>query len=66
MQMNVDRPGGTPSNQGAGPASDDEEPIVLGPNKARAATNNRMPARVLIISLTLTAALFAIGYLLVR
>ncbi len=58
-----------PSAAGAQPSAstgDDEEPIVLGPTKARAATMNRMPARVLIVSLTLTAALFAIGYLLVR
>ena len=62
MQMKTDPPG-QPSRTGA---PDAEEPIVLGPTKARGATTNRMPARVLIISLTLTAALFAIGYLLVR
>ena len=44
----------------------EEEPVVLGPEKARAATTNRMPARVLIISVVLTAVAFAIGYLLVR
>ncbi len=65
MQMKIDPPGQPAPKTGAA-AHDDEEPIVLGPNKARAATNNRMPARVLIISLTLTMALFAIGYLLVR
>jgi hypothetical protein len=65
MQMKIDPPG-QPSTVSGTSAPDEEEPIVLGPTKARSATTNRMPARVLIISLTLTAALFAIGYLLVR
>ncbi len=65
MQMKID-PAHTSPQAPATAAADDEEPIVLGPTKARSATTNRMPARVLIISLTLTAALFAIGYLLVR
>ncbi len=65
MQMKIDPPGGSTQSP-ANAAPDDEEPIVLGPTKARSATTNRMPARVLIISMTLTAALFAIGYLLVR
>jgi len=47
-------------------ASTDEEPIVLGPEKARGASTNRMPARVLLISITLTAVVFVLGYLLVR
>ncbi len=65
MQMKIDPPGHPGQTPGAA-APSEEEPIVLGPTKARAATTNRMPARVLIISLTLTTALFAIGYLLVR
>ena len=68
MQMNINPPrppGQDPARHD--PATDiEDEPVVLGPVKARAATMNRMPTRVLIISLTLTAALFAIGYLLVR
>ena len=43
-----------------------EKPVVVGPEKARAASTNRMPARVLLISVTLTAVAFLIGYLLVR
>ena len=43
-----------------------EKPVVVGPDKARAASTNRMPARVLLISVTLTAVAFLIGYLLVR
>jgi hypothetical protein len=43
-----------------------EKPVVIGPEKARAASTNRMPARVLLISVTLTAVAFLIGYLLVR
>lgn len=43
-----------------------EEPMIIGPDKARAATTNRMPARVLLISVTLTALALLIGYLLVR
>ncbi len=62
MQMKIDPPGpSSPSSHGrhAGRRGADRS----GPHEGPSATTNRMPARVLIISLTLTAALFAIGYL---
>jgi len=57
--------GGESEVEAHGPATA-EEPTIIGPDKARGATNNRMPARVLLISVSLTAAAFIIGYLLVR
>jgi hypothetical protein len=60
MQKKVDPPAGITA------LPNDEEAIVIGPIKARGGTINRMPIRVLLISLTLTVALFALGYLLVR
>jgi hypothetical protein len=54
------------SEVAASTAVGDDEPVVLGPEKARAASTNRMPARVLLISITLVVVAFLIGYLLVR
>lgn len=57
----------TGDDQDVGPTDDtSEEPVVIGPDKARAATTNRMPARVLMIGLALVVTTFLLGYLLVR
>lgn len=61
----TDRSSSSDDSEVSASVNTSEEPVVLGPEKARGATINRWPARVLIISVVLTAVTFAIGYLLV-
>lgn len=46
------------------PGQDDDAPVKLGPQKARAATRNPMAMRVLLLSLFLVVASFIAAYVI--